>query len=83
MLAKKHVKGDQEVMVTMRSMQKHLQNGSIFLLKLRIDYLKYDYCYANLGKPTELLYYRMYKALNATGRPIFYSICNWGVDDSW
>lgn len=25
----------------------------------------------------------MYKALNATGRPILYSLCNWGVDGPW
>ena len=25
-------------------------------------------------------YNAMYKALNATGRPILYSVCNWGVD---
>jgi len=25
----------------------------------------------------------MRDALNATGRPIFYSICNWGEEDTW
>ena len=25
----------------------------------------------------------MGKALNATGRPILYSLCNWGVDGPW
>ncbi|CAG8640535.1 1664_t:CDS:2, partial [Ambispora leptoticha] len=34
-----------------------------------VDYLKYDNCY-NL-------------ALDATGRPILYSICNWGEQDPW
>ena len=25
----------------------------------------------------------MQRALNATGRPIYYSICNWGLEDVW
>ncbi|KAG7031519.1 Alpha-galactosidase 3 [Cucurbita argyrosperma subsp. argyrosperma] len=45
-----------------------------------VDYLKYDNCY-NLGiKPIER-YPPMRDALNATGRSIFYSLCEWGVDD--
>ena len=28
-------------------------------------------------------YTRMGDALNKTGRPIFYSICNWGIDSTW
>ncbi|EXX68266.1 uncharacterized protein OCT59_013002 [Rhizophagus irregularis] len=42
-----------------------------------IDYLKYDNCNNN-GKPEEDRYKVMRDALNATGRPIFYSICEWG-----
>ncbi|XP_052185604.1 alpha-galactosidase 3 [Diospyros lotus] len=45
-----------------------------------IDYLKYDNCY-NLGIKPEERYPPMREALNATGRTIFYSICEWGVDD--
>ncbi|XP_054798207.1 alpha-galactosidase 3 isoform X2 [Prosopis cineraria] len=45
-----------------------------------IDYLKYDNCY-NLGIPPEKRYPLMCDALNASGRTIFYSICEWGVDD--
>uniref|UniRef100_A0A1J3GUB1 Alpha-galactosidase n=1 Tax=Noccaea caerulescens TaxID=107243 RepID=A0A1J3GUB1_NOCCA len=45
-----------------------------------VDYLKYDNCF-NLGiKPIER-YPPMRDALNATGRSIFYSLCDWGVDD--
>ncbi|KAJ8771102.1 hypothetical protein K2173_023427 [Erythroxylum novogranatense] len=45
-----------------------------------VDYLKYDNCY-NLGiKPIER-YPPMRDALNASGRRIFYSLCDWGVDD--
>lgn len=44
-----------------------------------VDYLKYDNCF-NLKRPANERYTAMRDALNATGRPIFYSICNWGED---
>ncbi|KAL2007598.1 hypothetical protein VTN00DRAFT_9036 [Thermoascus crustaceus] len=47
-----------------------------------IDYLKYDNCYNEGEEGTPKLsftrYNRMSKALNATGRPMLYSLCNWG-----
>ncbi|KAG5558117.1 hypothetical protein RHGRI_008137 [Rhododendron griersonianum] len=45
-----------------------------------VDFLKYDNCY-NLGINPKERYPPMRDALNATGRTIFYSICEWGVDD--
>ncbi|KAL7229273.1 hypothetical protein ACSBR2_007890 [Camellia fascicularis] len=45
-----------------------------------VDFLKYDNCY-NLGIKPQERYPPMRDALNATGRTIFYSICEWGVDD--
>ncbi|KAJ5708564.1 Alpha-galactosidase/alpha-n-acetylgalactosaminidase [Penicillium malachiteum] len=52
-----------------------------------IDYLKYDNCYNQGEEGTPKLSYDRYntmgKALNATGRPILYSLCNWGVDGPW
>jgi alpha-galactosidase len=39
-----------------------------------VDYLKYDNC-ASDGSPPEKRYPVMRDALNATGRPIFYSMC--------
>ena len=49
-----------------------------------IDYLKYDNCFS-LWIFTEKRYTRMRDALNKTGRPIFYSICDWGFSNptSW
>jgi len=44
-----------------------------------IDYLKYDNCYHDTPKYRER-YETMRDALNKTGRPIFYSICEWGID---
>lgn len=40
-----------------------------------VDYLKYDNCY-NQSVPDLYRYTKMRDALNKTGRPIFYSICN-------
>lgn len=45
-----------------------------------VDYLKYDNCF-NLGIPPKKRYPPMRDALNATQHPIFYSLCEWGVDD--
>ncbi|RPD81798.1 glycoside hydrolase [Lentinus tigrinus ALCF2SS1-7] len=52
-----------------------------------IDYLKYDNCYNEGRAGTPLISYERYnnmsRALNATGRPILYSMCNWGEDGPW
>nr|Q99172.1 RecName: Full=Alpha-galactosidase; AltName: Full=Alpha-D-galactoside galactohydrolase; AltName: Full=Melibiase; Flags: Precursor [Lachancea cidri]AAA35280.1 alpha-galactosidase [Lachancea cidri] len=49
-----------------------------------VDYLKYDNCYNKGEFGTPEISYKRYKAmsdaLNKTGRPIFYSLCNWGQD---
>ncbi|XP_031382750.1 alpha-galactosidase-like [Punica granatum] len=45
-----------------------------------IDYLKYDNCHNNGVSPQER-YSKMSKALLNTGRPIFFSLCEWGQED--
>ena len=51
-----------------------------------VDYLKYDNC-NNAGSTTTAEYVQRYTAMRdalaATGRPIVYSICEWGVNDPW
>ena len=47
-----------------------------------VDYLKYDNCF-NDDQPGLERYSAMRDALNKTGRPIFYSICNWGEEESY
>ncbi|MGW2705583.1 NPCBM/NEW2 domain-containing protein [Streptomyces sp. NPDC001340] len=47
-----------------------------------VDYLKYDNC-NNLGVDAKLRYRTMRDALEATGRPIVYSICEWGENKPW
>jgi len=61
-----------------------------------VDYLKYDNCYAGDKtcmlqyedcmkdipyRPDVLRYSAMALALNKTGRPIYYAMCNWGLGD--
>jgi len=50
-----------------------------------VDFVKADYCHRPPGVPGEQLYANFSRALNATGRPILFSICSWGSDDviSW
>ncbi|MFT3738511.1 MAG: glycoside hydrolase family 27 protein [Breznakibacter sp.] len=47
-----------------------------------IDYLKYDWC-SNEGQNAEAAYKTMHDALMATGRPIVFSICEWGESQPW
>ena len=46
----------------------------------KVDYLKYDNCHSGLYPP-KTRYPVMRDALNGTGRPIFFSMCEWGDDD--
>jgi alpha-galactosidase len=48
-----------------------------------IDYLKYDNCGDHQGKTGLQRYTAMRDALAATGRPILYSLCNWGQENVW
>ena len=57
-----------------------------------VDYLKYDWCYA-LGKDDKVAssstehafdaYSTMSDALYAAGRPIVFSVCDWGFQKPW
>ena len=52
-----------------------------------LDYLKYDNCFNQGQEGNSLITFNRYKAmsdaLNQTGRPILYSMCNWGTDYPW
>jgi alpha-galactosidase len=59
-----------------------------------VDYLKYDLCsfYDMMAKASSNeqkhrmmvdAYLRMYRALKSTGRPIVYSLCQYGLDSVW
>jgi alpha-galactosidase len=47
-----------------------------------IDYLKYDWCNAN-GLAAEGAYLTMREALRKAGRPILFSLCEWGDNRPW
>ena len=47
-----------------------------------VDYLKYDNC-NNQKVPALKRYTAMAEALRATGRPMFYSVCEWGENKPW
>lgn len=54
-----------------------------YFADLGVDFLKYDNCNAEASDWIVNRYTAMGDALNKTGRPILYSMCNWGVGDSW
>jgi alpha-galactosidase len=47
-----------------------------------VDYLKYDWCSAE-GIDARAAYSLMRRALEATGRPIVLSVCEWGSHEPW
>jgi alpha-galactosidase len=47
-----------------------------------VDYLKEDWCQTE-GEYSSAAYKTMANALVATGRPICFSLCNWGIDQPW
>jgi alpha-galactosidase len=47
-----------------------------------VDYLKYDWCNANDLRAPDA-YKKMSDALRATGRPILFSLCEWGGSQPW
>ncbi len=48
-----------------------------------IDYLKEDWCSTLPGQNSESSYTLMRNAIAATGRPIVFSICEWGSTKPW
>ena len=47
-----------------------------------VDMVKMDHCGGKNGTDQQL-YGQMSRALNATGRPILFSLCNWGGASVW
>jgi alpha-galactosidase len=47
-----------------------------------VDYLKHDWCSAE-GIDARAAYSLMRRALDATGRPIVLSVCEWGAHEPW
>jgi alpha-galactosidase len=53
-----------------------------FYASLGIDYLKFDWCNTE-GINAKEAYTTMSKALKAAGRPIVFSLCEWGTNKPW
>jgi alpha-galactosidase len=53
-----------------------------FYASLNIDYLKFDWCSSD-GQNAKESYTTMSKALRTAGRPIIFSLCEWGSNKPW
>ncbi|MFJ3788693.1 NPCBM/NEW2 domain-containing protein [Kitasatospora sp. NPDC090091] len=60
----------------------HEQQDADLWASWGVDYLKYDNC-NNMGIDAQKRYKTMGDALKKTGRPILYSICEWGSTGPW
>jgi alpha-galactosidase len=60
----------------------HEEQDARLFASFGVDYLKYDNC-NNQGRDARRRYTVMRDALLATGRPIVYSICEWGQNKPW
>jgi alpha-galactosidase len=60
----------------------HEQQDADLFAASGVDYLKYDNC-NNQGVDAKLRYTTMRDALRRTGRPIVFSLCEWGQNKPW
>jgi alpha-galactosidase len=47
-----------------------------------VDYLKYDWCYTDSINARDA-YLTMSRAIRAAGRPMIFSLCEWGIHQPW
>ncbi|HEX5184429.1 MAG TPA: glycoside hydrolase family 27 protein [Allosphingosinicella sp.] len=62
--------------------QGHEYQDAIAYARWGVDYLKYDWCDTGTRNAEEA-YKLMADALRATGRPIVFSMCEWGTSKPW
>ena len=60
----------------------HEYQDALTYARWGVDYLKYDWCHTGGLSPREA-YATMSDALRASGRPIVFSLCDWGVRQPW
>ncbi len=60
----------------------HEYQDALMYAKWGVDYLKYDWCHTG-KRNAEEAYSTMRDALKATGRPIVFSMCEWGTAKPW
>ncbi len=64
----------------------HEQQDAATFAQWGIDFVKYDWCSGStVYRPDEMqgAYRKMHEALLRTGRPILYSLCQYGMQDVW
>lgn len=61
----------------------HYQQDANTYKEWGIDFVKMDWCDHPGGHSAEELYGMMRDALNETGRPMFFALCEWGLYDVW
>ncbi|HEU4959806.1 MAG TPA: glycoside hydrolase family 27 protein [Sphingomonas sp.] len=62
--------------------QGHEYQDALQYARWGVDYLKYDWCSTG-SRDAQEAYRTMAEALRATGRPIVFSICEWGTSKPW
>jgi len=62
--------------------QGHEYQDALQYARWGVDYLKYDWCSSGVRNAEEA-YATMADALRATGRPILFSLCEWGNSRPW
>ncbi|MDJ0276977.1 glycoside hydrolase family 27 protein [Sphingomonas sp. 2R-10] len=62
--------------------QGHEAQDAIQYARWGVDYLKYDWCSTGVRNAEEA-YATMADALKASGRPILFSMCEWGTSKPW
>ncbi|OMP06146.1 Glycosyl hydrolase, family 13, all-beta [Corchorus olitorius] len=72
--------GTQTCSQTMPGSLGHEEQDAKTFASWGVDYLKYDNC-QNTGVSPKERYPKMSKALLDSGRPIFFSLCEWGQED--
>jgi alpha-galactosidase len=60
----------------------HEYQDALMYASWGVDYLKYDWC-STTTQDAKASYANIRAALNATGRPIVLSICEWGTHQPW
>ena len=61
----------------------HEYQDALMYASWGVDYLKYDWCNTLPGQDAKSSYANMRQALDASGRPIVLSICEWGGRQPW
>jgi alpha-galactosidase len=61
----------------------HEYQDAVMYASWGVDYLKYDWCHTYQTQDAKSSYANIRAALNASGRPIVLSICEWGTHQPW